>query len=122
MFQVDNAIRLAERCEAEYPKCLDVKYLRALCYYRSSKPITARHIIERSTTTMTTNSTTTTTPDSNNSKIVACMHYLSAQCSFELGKYSRGETALLKETRRIYKLVCPGISMDEWILQTTVSN
>lgn len=122
MFQIDNAIWLAERCVAEYPKCLEVIYLRALCYYRCGKPKTARYIIERSTTTTMTTTTTTPVDDinSNNTKIIASMHYLSAQCSYELGEYSRGETALLKETRRAYKLVGTGCNMDEWILQTTV--
>jgi Anaphase-promoting complex, cyclosome, subunit 3 len=114
MFQVDNAIWLAERCIAEYSHCLDAVYLLALAYYRKGKIKNAWHILERKT------STTFVDPASC-SKTLASIHYLSAQCSYELGEYSLGEIALLKGTRKAYKAANTTEGMDDWILRTSVS-
>lgn len=119
MFQVDNATWLAERCVAEYPKCQEAVYLHALCYYRAGKAKTARHILERNSTVLPSSAQDA---DNRTNKTFSSMQYLSAQCSYELGEYSRGETALLKETRRAYKVTNPTANIDDWILQTTVSS
>jgi Anaphase-promoting complex, cyclosome, subunit 3 len=114
MFQVDNAIWLAERCIAEYSQCLDAVYLLALAYYRKGKIKNAWHILERKT------STTFIDPSTSN-KTLASIQYLSAQCSYELGDYTLGEIALLKGTRKAYKAANTTESIDDWILRTSVS-
>ena len=118
MFQVDNAVWLAERCVAEYPYCQDAVYLHALCYYRMGKIKTARHILDRSISTLLQ---TTTEPVLSN-KTLSSIQYLSAQCSYELGEYNRGETILLKEARKAFKQANTVENMDDWILRASVSN
>lgn len=110
VFMVDNATFLADRCVAEYPTHEQAVYLQALCYYRAHKPQTARLILERFR------------PKHSASP----MHYLAAQCSYELKDYTRAEDALLRETRTNYRQQTlrgetgPALSMEEWVLQTTV--
>jgi len=104
VFQVDNAVWLAERCVAEYPDNQEAAYLQALCYYRNGKPKNARHCLSQQTVPST------------------AMLFLMAQCSYELGDYSCGETSLRKEAATAYKQSREAATMteDEWILQTTV--
>lgn len=107
VFQDDNAVWLAERCVAEYPDCEEAVYLQALCYYRSGKLKNARHCLQT------------------HGQTVPCstaMLFLMAQCSYELGDYSRGEMCLMKEATMSYKQCrdAASITMDEWILQTSV--
>lgn len=104
VFQVDNALWLAERCVAVYPENSEAVYLQALCYYRTGKVKHARAVLERQ------------------SAPTSAMQYLIAQCCYELGDYSRGETVMMKETRAAYiqSREANGSSLDDWILQTTV--
>lgn len=104
VFQLDNAIWLVERCVAEYPNSQEAAYLRALCYYRIGKPKNARYCLEKQTVPTPT------------------MLFLMAQCSYELGDYSQGEISLLKQATTSYKQSRDAaiLSLDEWILQTTV--
>jgi tetratricopeptide (TPR) repeat protein len=104
VFQVDNALWLAERCVAEYPQCQEAAYLQALCYYRMGKAKNARACLERQ------------------SVLTSSMQYLAAQCCCDLGDYSRGEKILLQGTQTAYKQAKESavINMDDWILQTTV--
>ena len=104
VFQIDNALWFAERCVAEYPRSQEAAYLQALCYYRTGKCKEARACIDRQ------------------SSLTSSMQFLSAQCSYDLGDYSRGETVLSQEARAAYKQAreMSLISMDDWILQTTV--
>ena len=107
VFQLDNAVWLAERCAAEYPECEEAVYLQALCYYRCGKTNNARHCLHMRCQTV---------PPS------TAMLFLMAQCSYELGDYGRAETHLMKEATAAYKQCrdAATISFDEWILQTTV--
>jgi len=104
VFQVENALWLAERCVAAYPENTEAVYLQALCYYRAGKVKNARAVLERQTA-----------PTSS-------MQYLIAQCCYDLGEYSWGEIVMMKETRVAYKQSreTNGASLDDWILQTTV--
>ena len=123
VFQLDNAVWLAERCVAEYPNCEEAVYLQALCYYRSGKPKNARHCLRQQmrsqhASTITTTTTTTTTSSSS----TTAMLFLMAQCSLELGDYGPAETYLMNDATASYRQCrdAATISMDEWILQTTV--
>ena len=123
VFQLDNAVWMAERCVAEYPNCEEAVYLQALCYYRSGKPKNARHCLRqqmRSQHASTITSTTTTTTTSSSS--TTAMLFLMAQCSLELGDYGPAETYLMNDATASYRQCrdAATISMDEWILQTTV--
>lgn len=104
VFQVDNALWLAERCVAEYPQCQEAAYLQALCYYRAGNAKNARACLDRQ------------------SMLTSSMQFLSAQCSYNLGDYSRGETSLTRDARAAYKQSREAavVSMDEWLVQTTV--
>ena len=109
VFQVDNAVWLAERCVAEYPDNQEAVYLQALCYYRQGKPKHARHCLMHQQKAATP---------------TAAMLFLMAQCSYELGDYGRGEICLIKGAANDYKKrprESVNLTMDEWILQTTVS-
>jgi hypothetical protein len=128
VFQIDNALWLAERCIADYPLCYDAIYLQALCYYRMGKIKNARACLNQRQYTTTGNENVARSGSnsvSSHSSTLSSMLYLSAQCSFELGDYICAETTLLQSTRTMYKQQqtrdSMGISMDDWILQSTVS-
>jgi TolA-binding protein len=107
LFEHANALWLAERCVAEYPDNFDAVYLQALCHYRMGKIQNARAVLERHSTS------TAWSPS---------MSYLAGQCSYELREYNRAETILLKDTRNAYqKSKEANVTLEEWILQTTVS-
>jgi hypothetical protein len=128
VFMVDNATFLADRCVAEYPQCSQAVYLLALCHYRAGKPQTARHILirYRSAPPVHNKQQENIHSTGEDSSTTSSMHYLSAQCSYELKEYSRAEDALLRETRAAYKQqpssrdAMPTLAMDDWILQTSV--
>lgn len=103
VFMVDNATFLAERCLAEYPNNHEAIYMLALCYYRAGSTKRARQLLENPAT--------------------SSMRYLSAQCSYDLKDYARAEDVLLKESRATFLRIAGRgvVSMDDWILQTTVS-
>jgi tetratricopeptide (TPR) repeat protein len=142
VFQIDNALFLAERCLADYPDCYEVIYMQALCYYRLHKFKNARACLNAKQHTLLQqqqahmqqqeySSTSKLIPESSSSghmnySTICSMLYLSAQSSFELGDYPAAETALLQSTRNIYQQQYAssnssnGLSMDEWIVQSTV--
>jgi tetratricopeptide (TPR) repeat protein len=110
LFLIDNAIFLAERCVAEHPGNAEALYLLALCYHRSGAPKRAQLCLR--------------TPISNASR------FLAALCLYELHEYIRSEEVLLQECRLNYKRItttaasseAAAVNMDNWILQTSVSN
>jgi len=113
VFQLENAAWLAERCVAAYPENQEAVYLQALCHYRAGKPKQARQCLQQQQ--QAGGSSTTTT----------AALFLMAQCAYELGEYSRGETCLLKDAVAAHKQATreqqqAATSLDEWILQTTV--
>ena len=134
VFMLDNATFLAERCVAEFPDCCQAVYLQALCQYRAGNFKASRHILE-----MHRLPTPPPAPQQENNNInenlspmavidlsTRCnMQYLKAQCSYELKEYSIAEDALLREPRAAYRIAQQGrdlmLSMDDWILQTSVS-
>ena len=126
VFEIDNALFLAERCIADYPNCYEAIYMQALCYYRLHKFKNARaclnakqHIIlqqqqqlqiqqqEYNDSTTPNNNRKTPTSVSSYGYIsyntICSILYLSAQCSYELKDYPAAETALLQSTRNIYQ-------------------
>jgi hypothetical protein len=139
VFQIDNALFLAERCIAAYPNSYEAIYMQALCYYRLHKLKNARACLNSKQHTIlqqqqahlqqqeykSTNSLSSSPAGSNSYSIICSMLYLSAQCSYELGDFSAAETSLMQTTRNIYQQLhanssSSGISMDEWILQSSV--
>lgn len=109
VFQLDNAIFLAERCVAEYSNCSNISevvYLLALAHYRKNSPKTAREILQQCPSA---------TPS---------IAFLSAQCSVDLQEFARAESSLLDSCRAAYKQQKAADAtlepMDEWILSTTV--
>lgn len=121
VFKIENATFLAERCVADHPLCSKAVYLLALCHHRSNKPRCARHIIERHCRLVTSRSSNN---DEETVNTLSSMHYLSAQCSFELGEYSRAEDSLLECTRQSYELASQklsyNMSFDDWVLSSSV--
>lgn len=103
VFQVDNAVWLAERCVAEYPKSQDAVYALAQSYYRSGKVRNAHALLAKQLS------------------LTPSMIFLAAQCCFDLGNYSDGEALIMKELRSAYEKSGETGSLDDWILQTTVS-
>lgn len=101
VFRLDNAIFLAERCVAEFPSDSSAVYWLAVAYYRSGQVPRARHLL-----------TGHSLPN---------MLYLSAQCSYELNEYTKAEDALLKDCRFQFRQQQQTGTLEEWILQTTVS-
>lgn len=127
VFQVDNALWLSERCLADHPHCYEAVYLQALCYYRLGKIKNCHACLNRQRYNMNSYNNPTTSSISN-----ACSQsthnsllFLSALCSMELGDFSAAETTLLQPTRLAYKQQqtrdSMNLSMDDWILQSTVS-
>jgi tetratricopeptide (TPR) repeat protein len=113
VFMNDNAAWLAERCVAEYPHNAEALYLLGLSYYRMNKPQAARQVLERVPPSASTGP----------------MLYLAAQCSLDLKEYTRAEEALLQTCRATFKqgrtadgfnMNNSRMTMDEWILHTTV--
>jgi tetratricopeptide (TPR) repeat protein len=102
VFQFDNAVWLAERCVAEYPKSQDAVYALAQCYYRSGKVRNARALLLRQLSP---------TPS---------MAFLAAQCCYDLGDYRGGENIIMKELRTAYEKSGESGPIDDWIVQTTV--
>lgn len=139
VFQIDNALFLAERCIADYPNCYEAIYMQALCYHRLHKFKNARACLNIKQHTVlqqqqvqlqqqeykSTNNASSLPSVSSSYSTFCSMLYLSAQCSFELGDYTAAETTLMQTTRNIYQQQHASsnssrISMDEWILQSTV--
>lgn len=126
VFQVENALWLAERCLADHPHCYEAVYMQALCFYRMGKIKNCHACLNRHQYNMNSYNSPTTIYVSN-----ACsqttsnsMLFLSALCSMELGDYSTAETTLLQGTRIAYRQQQTrdsiGVSMDDWILHATV--
>jgi hypothetical protein len=126
VFQVENALWLAERCLADYPHCYEVLYMQGLCYYRLGKIKNCHACLNRHQCNMNSYHSLTINSMSNTCSQTTCnsMIFLSALCSMELGDYSTAETTLLQGTRIAYKQQqthdSMSISMDDWILQSTV--
>jgi hypothetical protein len=114
VFQVDNALWLAERCVADYPQCQNAAYLQALCYHRAGKAKNARACLDRRGGGGGGAAAA--------GRATSSMQFLSAQCSYDLGEYGRGEATLTQTARATYKLTreASSMAMDDWILQTTV--
>jgi tetratricopeptide (TPR) repeat protein len=104
VFQFDNAVWLAERCVAEYPKSADAVYALAQCYYRSGQVRNARALLIRQLS----------------QSVTPAMAFLAAQCCYDLGDYQGGEMILMKELRSAYEKSGEAGPIDEWIVQTTV--
>ena len=140
VFMVKNATFFAERCVAEYPDSQEAVYLLALCYYRAGSPRSARQALEKQRTVLVTTGVRdigiSSSNNSNAGSNSRSVQFLSAQCSFDLKDYTRAEDALLRECRASYKqnrsyvsdggamggIVTNANSLDEWILNTTVSS
>ena len=143
VFQIENALFFAERCIADYPNSYEAIYMQALCYYRLHKFKNARACILSKQQTIFQQhqvlmqqqeyiSTAKVAPSSstsggyNNYSTICSMLYLSAQCSYELGDFPAAEATLIQTTRDVFQQQHPttnnnnGMSMDEWILQSTV--
>lgn len=137
VFQLDNAIFLAERCVAEYSHShtgiSEVVYLLALAHYRKQQPQRARQVLLRHPWKQPQQ-------QQGMSSIGASMHFLAAQCSVDLQDYARAEVLLLENCKLQYKQIRAATSsatttadthsssavvavvepMDDWILSTTV--
>jgi Anaphase-promoting complex, cyclosome, subunit 3 len=126
VFQVENALWLAERCLADYPHCYEAVYMQALCYYRMGKIKNCHACLNRHQYNVNNYNSPTTTSISNTCSQTTSnsMLFLSALCSMELGDCSTAETTLLQGTRIAYKQQQTrdsiSVSMDDWILQATV--
>jgi hypothetical protein len=138
VFQIDNALFLAERCIADNPNCYEAIYMQALCHYRLHKFKNARAGLNTKQHTIlqqqqvqlqqqdykATTNTVASSSGYNNYSTICSMLYLSAQCSYEMGDYTAAETVLIQSARNIYQqqhnINNTEISMDEWILQSTV--
>lgn len=144
VFEVDNALFLAERCIADYPNCYEAIYMQALCYYRLHKFKNARaclnakqhtilqqqqvQMLQQEYVSTSKVAPTASSSVNNNYSTICSMLYLSALCSYELGDYAAAETTLIQTTRNVFQQLnastnsSNGLSMDEWILQSTVRN
>lgn len=139
VFQIDNALFLAERCIADYPNCYEAIYMQALCHYRLQKFKNARAGLNAKQQTIlhqqqvqlqqqeyrsTSIATSSSSGHDTSYSTICSMLYLSAQCSYELGDYMAAETVLIQTARNVYQqqhnINNNERSMDEWILQSTV--